>query len=115
MNGDTISLAGRFSRDDAIRNEVVAVVEEIADQDSLNEKDKAELREKGLILLDEFGIFGWNEGLPKGFLDWLYKILGLLLTAAAISLGAPFWFDLLGKVVSLRSTGKKPKAASEER
>lgn len=32
----------------------------------------------------------------------LLKLLGLLLTAAAISLGAPFWFDLLRKVIQVR-------------
>lgn len=37
---------------------------------------------------------------------WLSKILGLLLTACATSLGAPFWFDLLSKLVSLRSAVK---------
>lgn len=34
---------------------------------------------------------------------------GWLLTAIAISLGAPFWFDLLNKIVGLRST-LKPEA-----
>jgi hypothetical protein len=36
------------------------------------------------------------------------KILGLLVTVLAISLGAPFWFDLLNRLVNLRSTGKPP-------
>lgn len=35
------------------------------------------------------------------------KFLGFLLTALAISLGAPFWFDLLGKFINLRASGKK--------
>jgi len=30
-----------------------------------------------------------------------------LLTAFAICMGAPFWFDLLNKLVHLRATGKK--------
>lgn len=34
--------------------------------------------------------------------------LGFLITAFAISLGAPFWFDLLNKFISLRVTGAKP-------
>lgn len=33
--------------------------------------------------------------------------LGFLITAFAISLGAPFWFDLLNKLVKLRTAGKK--------
>ncbi|WP_338848741.1 hypothetical protein V8J88_07400 [Massilia sp. W12] len=38
----------------------------------------------------------------------LGKIIGLSISIFAISLGAPFWFDLLGKVVNLRATGRKP-------
>src|ERR1035437_55425 len=34
--------------------------------------------------------------------------LGLLITAFALSLGAPFWFDLLNKLVSIRGVGVKP-------
>ena len=37
-----------------------------------------------------------------------HKLIGFLLTAFAISLGAPFWFDLLNKLVNLRNAGKKP-------
>jgi hypothetical protein len=33
---------------------------------------------------------------------------GWLITVLAISLGAPFWFDALGKLANLRTTGKKP-------
>lgn len=35
------------------------------------------------------------------------KFAGILLTAFAISLGAPFWFDLLNKLMKLRASGKK--------
>lgn len=34
--------------------------------------------------------------------------LGWILTALAASLGAPFWFDMLNRVVSIRATGKPP-------
>ncbi|MBS1511136.1 MAG: hypothetical protein JST86_09860 [Bacteroidetes bacterium] len=34
---------------------------------------------------------------------------GWLLTALAVSLGAPFWFDLLNRFIQLRTTGVKPK------
>ncbi len=36
------------------------------------------------------------------------KWLGFLLTAFAISLGAPFWFDLLNRFINLRASGAKP-------
>jgi hypothetical protein len=37
------------------------------------------------------------------------KVLGLLLTMGAASLGAPFWFDVLNKIVTIRSVGKAPE------
>ncbi|HXD47893.1 MAG TPA: hypothetical protein VN600_03920 [Gemmatimonadaceae bacterium] len=36
------------------------------------------------------------------------SLLGLLLTAIALSLGAPFWFDLLNKVTNVRQAGSPP-------
>lgn len=53
---------------------------------------------------------GWNKA-PAG-LDWLYKIVGLFATGIALTLGAPFWFDLLGQFVNLRGAGTKPKTAA---
>ena len=35
-------------------------------------------------------------------------ILGWILTAAALSFGAPFWFDLLLKLVNIRNTARRP-------
>lgn len=37
------------------------------------------------------------------------KWIGFLITALAMTLGAPFWFDLLNKLVNIRSGGNKPK------
>ena len=41
-------------------------------------------------------------------MDWLVKIMGILITTFAGSLGAPFWFQLLNKIVDLRAAGKQP-------
>ena len=43
------------------------------------------------------------------FWSWLgLSILGWLITALAISLGAPFWFDLLNKFMQIRGSGANP-------
>jgi hypothetical protein len=34
-------------------------------------------------------------------------VVGWIITALAIYMGAPFWFEILGKLVNVRSTGKK--------
>jgi hypothetical protein len=38
----------------------------------------------------------------------LSKIAALGLTAIALSLGAPFWFDLLSKFMNIRGSGARP-------
>jgi hypothetical protein len=45
--------------------------------------------------------------------DWLVKILGWLVTGLAVSLGAPFWFDLLNRLVDLRGAGRRPDPTAE--
>jgi hypothetical protein len=42
----------------------------------------------------------------------LAKLAGFFVTAFAISFGAPFWFETLSKLGSLRSTGPKPTPSS---
>ena len=39
---------------------------------------------------------------------WLFNLCGWLLAAIAISLGAPFWFDLINKFINIRMVGQKP-------
>lgn len=56
---------------------------------------------------------GWTLQWPDGGAAALFgatisKLLGLLLTALALSLGAPFWFDVLSKFMQVRGTGEKP-------
>jgi hypothetical protein len=41
--------------------------------------------------------------------DKAWDCLGVLITASAAMFGAPFWFDMLQRLVQLRSTGPKPK------
>lgn len=61
---------------------------------------------------------GWGNFKPKSsaFEHLVYAILwslpGWILTALAVSLGAPFWFDGLGKLFNLRAAGKQPARVS---
>ena len=46
---------------------------------------------------------GWQSIEEKrGVPWWLIKLAGLLLTAISVTFGAPFWFDLLRRLLSLR-------------
>ena len=57
-------------------------------------------------------LLGWSGELPKGFWGWVWRVCGWLLSIIAISLGAPFWFDLLSKLMNVRSAGQKPEATA---
>jgi hypothetical protein len=46
--------------------------------------------------------------LPADPNGWLAKILGMLITGGAAAQGAPFWFDILKKMVNVRGTGANP-------
>ena len=66
-----------------------------------------------------------NPGLPFPYYFtqqwnwWLKKLAGIVITGLAVSQGAPFWFDLLNKIMVIRSTvkphEKSPEEASEDR
>jgi hypothetical protein len=43
------------------------------------------------------------------------KVLGLLLTAVAVTQGAPFWFDLISKLTNPRGSGAVPATSQEQR
>ncbi|MGQ3053112.1 MAG: M15 family metallopeptidase [Roseateles sp.] len=49
--------------------------------------------------------------------DWvrglIYCVVGFVLIGIGSMLGAPFWFDMLGKVAKMRAAGLAAKAASE--
>lgn len=49
---------------------------------------------------------------PNGW-GQLSRLLGWLMTAVAIYLGAPFWFDLLKNIVSVKKTVKKMKSSNQ--
>jgi hypothetical protein len=41
-------------------------------------------------------------------IDFFKILLGWLISGIAISMGASFWFDLLGKIINVRNSGGKP-------
>lgn len=114
LNADTVSVAQALWRDGALRSEIVSM------SDRLNPIDQSNFSQ-GMSNLSsvESGLrpfpLGWSEATSawlKSPLGVVAKILGLLITALSVSLGAPFWFDLLSKFMNVRSAGTKPDRAS---
>lgn len=72
----------------------------------------------GLPLGWEAAEFQTTGDTPRAWYQWVIlvvlKLLGLLSTAVAVSIGAPFWFDLLNKFMVVRSTVKPQEKSGEE-
>lgn len=83
--------------------------EEAADQvDTLKNKLSQLLTEEIEANNSSLGL-GWKADNIKNlaFTGWLLKVLGWLITALAISLGAPFWYDMLRSLINIRgATGQ---------
>jgi len=129
-NADTISIARRLWTDPVMRSAVVeqakvraqkpppSVTIEYPDPD--DPANPQVTTNEGNVLSDQerevLGqVLGWHDGVlhdQNGIRwsgrVWLGRLIGWLLTVLALSLGAPFWFDLLNKFINIRSAGKSP-------
>ena len=115
LNADTLAAGRVLWRDDAVRAAVVKEATDTARGTLDDQKLDQAVKKLDLPL-------GWNLSfgdtptqLPNDAVSWIQKLVGLLLTIAAIQLGAPFWFDLLSKIVRVRSTGAPPPASDAVR
>lgn len=116
LNADSILVSNVLWHDSAIRQETVGLASNLAlrtgAQDPVNIKlfpllADIKSADEALRPLP----LGWQPE-PPGALNALWmlkKMLGIVLTALALTLGAPFWFDMLSKLINLRGTGRKPE------
>lgn len=117
LNVNTITIARRLSTDATLRNLIVAQAAAFADKTDAQtanfDINKKALEGLGLPL-------GWPSTVnffPSPLNPWdhiFIPLMGWLLTVAAISLGAPFWFDLLNKFMVIRATVKPHEKSLEE-
>jgi hypothetical protein len=114
MNADTIKVGTSLWKDASVRAQMVEVAGSFKTNPSAAGSNSNLSDVENAIAQAQENLrplpIGWPDQ-PRlaGVGAWVIKILGLLLTGFAISLGAPFWFDLLGKFMNLRGTGTKPE------
>lgn len=121
LNADTIAIYQRLEADPVATQQLVTMAESYVNaNDSLQIQSNADTRAQVAVVNDlvvnqiahaksPLGL-GWYPDELKKLkpADWGLKILGWLMTALAISLGAPFWFDVLKRLVSIRASGAAP-------
>lgn len=108
LNIDTISLITSLSNDTAMRSAIVSAAQGAANSQN-NAKNLATIQQN---ITQIQPVIGWS-ALPSDLMGWVFKIFGLLATTFAVSLGAPFWFDLLNKITNFRSSGPPPQTSAD--
>jgi hypothetical protein len=84
VNADTIRIARAFWLEPAFRNSLAAPAIE--------------------------PVLGWNGVMHLNDpVAWITRAVGWLVTVVAVSLGAPFWFDMLNKIVNVRWAARPPE------
>jgi hypothetical protein len=117
-NADTLTLVKRFTRDSGLRASVVAAAEKAVQDTAVNPATNVAARQDVLKSAGQLNLpLGWltnpddpykTEQVPNSLPGWLLKVFGLLISVGAVSLGAPFWFDLLSKFINIRGAGTPP-------
>lgn len=106
---------------DTLRDEKMAELPEPANYSELKSKrDELIDQAYSLIKTDINNVhhslgFGWENYDASSFQGIFYSIIGWLVTALALSLGAPFWFDLLNKLMKLRGSVATPTSDDREK
>lgn len=118
VNADSINVTKTLWVDNALRAQIAQsaaqIVSDAQDVDELMDIEQLQADLRPLPI-------GWDVAGPafatdwyKSFAGWLFKIVGLLITGLAVSLGAPFWFDLLSKITKIRGSGGVPKKGEKQ-
>jgi hypothetical protein len=131
LNADTIGIVKQLSKDSTLRQSIVAAAQSAKPVDKNTDNDIAKnigAATQSFNTINNLGLpIGWPElktqpehlyqrlcGYGALTLDQPSMMLGWFLTAIAISLGAPFWFDALNKIMVVRSTVKPREKSPDE-
>ena len=140
LNVDSLHIANQLWKEPTLRAAMVAQATKVSEakaHDNLHGDDLINQARNDLENLSSSLPIGWPaESWPKGEppkagiwdrVTWtvvqIYEqageafllFVGWLITAGAVSFGAPFWFDLLGRLIPLRSTGAKPASTPDDK
>jgi len=118
FNADTIQIYKSLSANTALRDDFANLAEQYAQtHDSVATMDLNNPLEQALPEFKEIAQvyketvqsplgLGWTAEQASGdFMHWLIKIAGFILSGIAVTFGAPFWFEALKKLISIRPSG----------
>lgn len=124
LNIDTIMITSRLLQDPVLRGSLVQLSDRLAQQGNIDDEATkqaiAEIEKEisalnlpigwspnpALILEEKAnGPDWWAQRSTISQIEWHFqRLVGLFVTALAVSQGAPFWFDLLKRVTQIRQS-----------
>jgi hypothetical protein len=112
LNVNTMTIVKHLYIDKAARQALVARAQAVVNDPNSASKNYSDIKSE----LNSLPLpIGWSpQQRPTNWKEGAESATGWLLTAVAASLGAPFWFDLLNKVMVVRSTVKPHQKSPEE-
>lgn len=135
LNADTIAIFTSLCNDRPLRSAIVDAAKNYKGSASASEVENKRIKEN-VKELGGLGLpvgWGWasdcnpngvsnpkaipefdGDKLAGSIGNWLSKLFGWFITGMAVSLGAPFWFDILNKIMVVRSTVKPHEKSQEE-
>ncbi len=133
VNVDTIDIVTALASDPSARAELVKLSqdqlsqtlaaqdkaadqgEDVVKQSEADTKAAREAVARAIQAFEATGLqLGWGHATLSSGSAYFSKIIGLLVSLFAISLGAPFWFRILQKFDAVRSSGEPGKQAASQ-
>jgi hypothetical protein len=117
LNVDTLAIVNTLWNDPAARAALVEQANQLPDSTGTTPAPGTTTQEDILKAIENLqGLslpIGWSQDtLPKTQDDWVSKIIGLLISGVAAAQGAPFWFDIMKKLLN-KGGGSAPAAPTQ--
>ena len=117
---DSVEIATRLSSDPAMRAEFAAEVARSVPATSTLHGSGSTPSPSALEALATEGTAQAQNNFASFFHvafngDKWRHVPGMFVTLVALTLGGPFWFDLLGSLVNVRGAGRKPERGDQDR
>ncbi len=115
-NADTFGIGDALARQKALREALVSGAQDYSKLAVVPGQTADQWLQSKVAEVSPLGLpIGWKwSDLDVGFWLWARRVFGWIVTGLAISLGAPFWFDVLNKIMIVRSTVKPHEKSPEQ-
>jgi hypothetical protein len=105
LNVDTAAIVNTLWRDPAIRQAIVTEASQLPAPNTQQPGQPAPSAQEILKNMDQLNALslpiGWSsKNIPSDSNGWAVKIIGILLSGMAAAQGAPYWFDLMRKLLN---------------